>query len=38
MPSSANRLIGAAIQRFEDLRFLRGQGIYVADLDLPGVL
>ncbi len=38
MQASSNRLIGAAIQRFEDLRFLRGKGIYVADLDLPGML
>jgi carbon-monoxide dehydrogenase large subunit len=30
---SGNRLIGAAIERFEDLRFLRGKGTYVADLD-----
>lgn len=30
---SSNRLIGAAIERFEDLRFLRGKGTFVADLD-----
>ncbi len=32
---SGNRLIGAALERFEDLRFLRGKGIYVADLVRP---
>ena len=29
---AGNRLIGAAIERFEDLRFVRGQGIYVGDI------
>ena len=38
MQPGSNRLIGASIQRFEDLRFLRGKGTYVADLDLPGML
>ena len=38
MQKSGNRLIGAALERFEDLRFLRGQGIYVADLVRPGML
>jgi carbon-monoxide dehydrogenase large subunit len=35
---SGNRLIGAAIERFEDLRFLRGKGQYVADLLMPDML
>ncbi len=35
---SGNRLIGASIERFEDLRFLRGKGTYVADLVRPGLL
>jgi carbon-monoxide dehydrogenase large subunit len=34
----SNRLIGAALERFEDLRFLRGKGTYVADLSRPGML
>ena len=32
MSTAGNRLIGAAIERFEDLRFLRGRGIYVGDV------
>jgi carbon-monoxide dehydrogenase large subunit len=31
-----NTYIGAAVERFEDLRFLRGKGTYIADLSLPG--
>ncbi len=38
MQASGNRLIGAAIERFEDLRFLRGQGTYVADIAREGAL
>lgn len=38
MQPSGNRLIGAALERFEDLRFLRGKGTYVADLVLPAML
>ena len=38
MQGSGNRLIGAAIERFEDLRFLRGKGIYVADIVRDGLL
>jgi carbon-monoxide dehydrogenase large subunit len=34
----ANRYIGAAIERVEDLRFLRGRGEYVADLVREGML
>ena len=34
----ANSLIGSAIERVEDLRFLRGKGLYVADLVRPGQL
>ena len=33
-----NSLIGAAIERREDLRFLRGRGTYVADLTRPDLL
>src|ERR1700712_5653420 len=33
-----NSLIGAPIERREDLRFLRGQGTYVADLTRPDLL
>lgn len=36
--AGGNRLIGAAIERFEDLRFLRGKGTYIADIALPGML
>jgi carbon-monoxide dehydrogenase large subunit len=34
----ANAFIGSAIERREDLRFLRGRGEYVADLARPGLL
>jgi carbon-monoxide dehydrogenase large subunit len=33
-----NALIGAPIERFEDLRFLRGRGTYVGDLTRPDLL
>jgi aerobic carbon-monoxide dehydrogenase large subunit len=33
-----NTFIGAAVERIEDLRFLRGMGQYADDLTLPGVL
>src|ERR1700739_303008 len=33
-----NRLIGAAVPRIEDLRFLRGRGEFVADVALDGML
>jgi aerobic carbon-monoxide dehydrogenase large subunit len=35
---TVNRYIGASIKRVEDLRFLRGNGEYVADLAREGVL
>src|SRR5947207_258412 len=31
-----NTLIGRPVERVEDLRFLRGRGQYVGDLDRPG--
>ncbi len=31
-----NTYIGAAVERVEDLRFLRGKGTYVADISRPG--
>jgi carbon-monoxide dehydrogenase large subunit len=34
----ANALIGSAVQRIEDLRFLTGKGTYVADLARDGAL
>jgi aerobic carbon-monoxide dehydrogenase large subunit len=34
----ANRYIGSPIERREDLRFLRGRGEYVDDLERPGLL
>ena len=34
----ANRYIGSPVERVEDLRFLRGKGIYVDDLSRPGLL
>jgi aerobic carbon-monoxide dehydrogenase large subunit len=34
----ANSLVGSAIERVEDLRFLRGSGRYVDDVNLPGLL
>lgn len=30
--------VGAALPRKEDKRFLRGKGMYVADVDIPGTL
>jgi carbon-monoxide dehydrogenase large subunit len=38
MKTAGNRLIGAPLERFEDLRFLRGSGTYVADLRIEGML
>ena len=38
MTVAGNRLIGAAIERFEDLRFLRGRGTFVGDLAQDDVL
>jgi carbon-monoxide dehydrogenase large subunit len=35
---SAARAIGASLQRAEDARLLTGQGEYVADVNLPGML
>ncbi len=32
-----NTYIGAAVERVEDLRFLRGRGTYVADIARPGL-
>jgi aerobic carbon-monoxide dehydrogenase large subunit len=34
----ANALVGSPIERVEDLRFLRGKGEYVDDIDRPGQL
>jgi carbon-monoxide dehydrogenase large subunit len=34
----ATRWFGASVQRNEDARFLRGQGVYVDDIDLPEML
>jgi carbon-monoxide dehydrogenase large subunit len=36
--SVRNSYIGQPIERTEDLRFLRGRGIYVADVNRPGQL
>ena len=36
--SLRNTFIGASVERREDLRFLRGRGIYVDDLQVPGLL
>ena len=33
-----NTFIGSPIERLEDLRFLRGSGTYVDDLELAGLL
>src|SRR5260370_34371582 len=30
--------IGASLLRKEDARFLRGAGLFVADIDMPGLL
>lgn len=38
MLSGAGRLVGNRINRREDLRLLTGQGLYVDDLDVPGML
>ena len=38
MITTANRYIGAPIERLEDLRFLRGKGIYLDDLSRDGLL
>jgi aerobic carbon-monoxide dehydrogenase large subunit len=35
---TANALVGSPIERVEDLRFLRGKGEYVDDVDRPGQL
>ena len=35
---TVNSLIGSAIERIEDLRFLRGRGQYVDDLAREGML
>ena len=35
---TTNRLIGSAVPRIEDLRFLRGRGQYVGDLALDSML
>jgi carbon-monoxide dehydrogenase large subunit len=34
----ANSFIGSAVERIEDLRFLRGRGQYVDDVTRPGLL
>jgi carbon-monoxide dehydrogenase large subunit len=36
--STPNSLIGAAVERIEDLRFLRGRGTYVGDVPAPDAL
>src|SRR5262249_39034755 len=36
--SATNRLVGAPVERLEDLRFLRGRGEYVDDVPREGVL
>ncbi len=35
---SRNSYIGQPMERTEDLRFLRGRGTYVADVNRPGQL
>src|SRR3954453_23708925 len=35
---SRNSIIGTEVERNEDLRFLRGRGEYVGDLQPPGLL
>ena len=35
---AANSFIGNPVERFEDLRFLRGRGEFVDDLTRPGLL
>ena len=34
----ANSFVGSAVERIEDLRFLRGRGQYVDDVTRPGLL
>src|SRR3954452_20508592 len=34
----ANSFVGSAVERVEDLRFLRGRGEYVDDVTRPGLL
>jgi aerobic carbon-monoxide dehydrogenase large subunit len=36
--SARNALVGSAVERLEDLRLLRGKGIFVDDLALDGLL
>jgi aerobic carbon-monoxide dehydrogenase large subunit len=36
--SARNALVGSPVERLEDLRFLRGKGVFVDDLALPGML
>ena len=38
VPARTNRLVGAALRRKEDPRFLRGRGSYVDDLRRPGMV
>ena len=38
MSDRANRYVGSAVERVEDLRFLRGRGQYVGDLAREGML
>jgi carbon-monoxide dehydrogenase large subunit len=35
---TVNSLIGSPVERLEDLRFLRGRGTFVDDIDRPGML
>ncbi len=35
---ASNSFIGSAVERLEDLRFLRGRGEYVGDVTRPGLL
>src|ERR1700726_3980075 len=35
-PLRPNTYVGAAVERIEDLRFLRGRGCYLDDLSRPG--
>jgi aerobic carbon-monoxide dehydrogenase large subunit len=37
-PSRPNSYVGSAVERIEDLRFLRGRGQYVDDVTRPGLL
>jgi carbon-monoxide dehydrogenase large subunit len=39
MTTSENKIgVGASLPRKEDHRFLRGRGLYVADVHMPGIL